>query len=242
MNFPWQRGNLKKRTPMSRSLRYALRTGGAIVSVLAVTAFDLRIVHANSATTGFTFIVLILALATWVGLRESIVASVLSVALYNFFFLPPVGTFTIADPQNWVALFAFLATAITVSQLSSNAKRKTEEARARQDELQRMYDFSRGLILGKEDRSLADQIVSQIFESFGVQDARFYDSVTGITSKIDNAESSFQDSLLVVVAESGRIWRDTNDAALIVPVRLGGASLGSLGIGGRIALSEVALQ
>jgi two-component system sensor histidine kinase KdpD len=242
MNFPWQRGNLRERTPISAPLRYAFRTAGAAVSVLALTAFDLRLIHANSATAGFTFIVLILGLATWVGLRESITASLLSVAVYNFFFLPPVGTFTIADPQNWVALFAFLATAITVSQLSSNARRKAEEARARQDELERMYDFSRGLILGKEDRSLADQIISQIFESFGVQGARFYDSATGITSKIEGAESVFQDSQLVEVANSGRVWKDESAAALIVPVRLGGASLGSLGLAGKMALSEVGLQ
>ena len=46
-------------------------------------------------------------------------SSIVAMLCFNFFFLPPVGTFTIADPQNWVALFAFLATALTASQLSA---------------------------------------------------------------------------------------------------------------------------
>ena len=47
---------------------------------------------------------------------------------FNFFFFPPIGEFTVADPQNWVALFAFLATSLTASQLSARAKRRTKEA------------------------------------------------------------------------------------------------------------------
>ena len=43
----------------------------------------------------------------------------------NFFFLPPVGTFTIADPQNWVALFAFLAVSLVASNLSAVARART---------------------------------------------------------------------------------------------------------------------
>ncbi len=50
---------------------------------------------------------------------------------FNFFFLPPVGTFTIADPQNWVALVAFLVTAIVASQLSGRARQREIDARAR---------------------------------------------------------------------------------------------------------------
>ena len=47
---------------------------------------------------------------------------------FNFFFLPPVGTLTIADPQNWVALFAFLAVSLVASHLSTVARARTEEA------------------------------------------------------------------------------------------------------------------
>jgi two-component system sensor histidine kinase KdpD len=237
MNSRFPRGNESK----GGTISLLLRTLGVIATVMAVTVVDVRF-HVNSATAGFTFLLLILALATRFGLRESITASIVSVAAYNFFFLPPVGTFTIAEPHNWVALFAFLATAIIASRLSSTAQRKAEEARARQEELQRMYDFSRGLMLGKEDCSLADQIVKQIVESLGVENAWFYDSTTGSTSRIDSAKPAFEDSLLAEVAATGRIWRNPSQTAVIIPVRLGGPSLGSLGIAGEVVLSDVALQ
>src|SRR5262245_64460538 len=66
---------------------------------------------------------------------------------FNFFFLPPVGTLTIADPQNWVALVAFLVTAIVASQLSGRARRRNVEAISRQRDLERLYALSRALLL-----------------------------------------------------------------------------------------------
>jgi two-component system sensor histidine kinase KdpD len=69
----------------------------------------------------------------------AIVSSVLAVMCFNFFFLPPFHTFAIADPQNWIALFAFFITAIAVGQLSASAKRRAEEAEAAQREIERLY-------------------------------------------------------------------------------------------------------
>ena len=63
----------------------------------------------------------ILLVATSWGLRCAIFVSVLATLAYDFFFLPPLLQFTIADPQNWVALFAFLVTATVASQLSERA-------------------------------------------------------------------------------------------------------------------------
>lgn len=219
-----------------------VRLFGAVGAVAAVTAIDFRLFHVNSATAGFSLLVLILVLAARIGLLESIAASIVSVAVYNFFFLPPVGTFTIADPQNWIALFSFLATAVIASHLSASARRRAEDARARQSELQQMYDFSRGLILGKEDESFPEQIVKQIVESFHVQDAWFYDSSTDSTTTFDDTRASFTKAMLVNVAADGAARRGSDGKTLIVPVKLGGASLGSLGICGDVIPSEVALQ
>jgi len=58
---------------------------------------------------------------------------------FNFFFLPPLYTFSIAHPQNWVALAVFFTTAIAVGQLSARAKRRAEEAEMAKHELERLY-------------------------------------------------------------------------------------------------------
>jgi len=59
---------------------------------------------------------------------------------FNYFFLPPVGTFIISDPHNWVAIIAFLLTAVTVGQLSARAKQRTEEAELGKREIERLYE------------------------------------------------------------------------------------------------------
>jgi K+-sensing histidine kinase KdpD len=58
---------------------------------------------------------------------------------FNFFFLPPFGTFTIAATDNWIALLAFLVTALTAGQLSARAKRRAEEAEFGRREIERLY-------------------------------------------------------------------------------------------------------
>ncbi len=63
----------------------------------------------------------------------------MGVACFNFFFLPPFGTFSIAEPENWIAFFAFLVTAITVGQLSARARQRAEEAEAARQEIERLY-------------------------------------------------------------------------------------------------------
>ena len=74
------------------------------------------------------------------GSKPALAASVLAMLCFNFFFLPPYHTLTIADPQNWVALTAFFITALTVGQLSARAKRRAEEAEAGRVDNRRLYD------------------------------------------------------------------------------------------------------
>ena len=66
-------------------------------------------------------------------------ASVLAMLSFNFFFLPPFHTFTIADPQNWLALAVFFVAAIAVGQLSARAQRRAEEAETAKSEVERLY-------------------------------------------------------------------------------------------------------
>ncbi|HEY8309022.1 MAG TPA: DUF4118 domain-containing protein, partial [Gemmatimonadaceae bacterium] len=94
----------------------------AVAALGGIVLVYRRWVHVNPTTVALTLLLLILVLAAEWGLRYAVVVSVLATALYNFYFLPPAGTFTIADPQNWLALFAFLTTAIIASRLSERAR------------------------------------------------------------------------------------------------------------------------
>ena len=94
----------------------------------------------NSTTIGFGFLLGVLFVAIIWGSVPALFASVLAMLSFNFFFLPPFHTFTIADPQNWVALTAFFITALAVGQLSARAKARAEEAEAGKVEIKRLYD------------------------------------------------------------------------------------------------------
>src|SRR3989442_5553277 len=93
----------------------------------------------NSTTVALALLSVVLFVATVWGSRPAIVTSVLAVICFNFFYLPPVGTFRIRDPDNWIALIVFLVTAVTAGELSARAKARAEEADAARREIERLY-------------------------------------------------------------------------------------------------------
>src|SRR5664279_1708303 len=151
-----------RRASVRSNIRLPLRVGASIAFIAASTFVLFRLIPVNPTTAGFLYLVAILLIETKGGLVESTVASVAAMLCFNFFFLPPIGTLTIADPQNWIALFAFLATSLTASQLSVRAKRRTQEAVDRRSEIEKLYSLSRALLLTDATGPDAKQIVQQI--------------------------------------------------------------------------------
>src|SRR5258706_14905037 len=100
-----------------------------------------------TGTAAMGFLIVVLLVAATAPLWVAIVTSFASVLAFNFFFLPPVGTLTIADPQNWIALFALLVVSLVASNLSAVARARTREAEARRDSLARLFDLSRDVLL-----------------------------------------------------------------------------------------------
>lgn len=119
------------------------RRAGYVVAVLGIAAvtgvFKLFGEHVNSTTVGFGLLLVVLFVATGWGSRPAVLASLLGVVCFNLFYLPPVGRLSIDDPDNWIALSAFLLTAVTAGQLSAHAKRRAEEADAGRREIERLY-------------------------------------------------------------------------------------------------------
>jgi two-component system sensor histidine kinase KdpD len=122
--------------------------------------------RANTTTVALTLLLLVLVLARW-GLRYAVVTSIAATLCYNFFFLPPVGTLTIADPQNWLTLFAFLATSVVGSRLAEQARREAKQARARQQELEVLYRLSRELLQAEDVASLLTTIAPAVLQVAG---------------------------------------------------------------------------
>jgi len=119
------------------------RWAGYVVAVVSVGALTLLLktvgAHVNAATVSLALLLNVLFIATRWGSLQALAASIVAMLFFNFFFLPPFGTFTIAATDNWIALLAFLVTAVTAGQLSARAKRRAEEAEAGRREIERLY-------------------------------------------------------------------------------------------------------
>jgi two-component system sensor histidine kinase KdpD len=116
---------------------------GALAGIVLVYR---RWLHVNPTTVALSLLLFILFLAAKWSLRYAVAISIAATACYNFYFLPPIGAFTISDPQNWLALLAFLATGVTGSRLSQRARAEAEEARSRQHEVEMLFTLSRELL------------------------------------------------------------------------------------------------
>ncbi|HEX8774310.1 MAG TPA: ATP-binding protein [Pyrinomonadaceae bacterium] len=122
---------------------YEQRRTGYILAVIgtatATGALKLFGEHINSTTVALVLLLVVLLVAAGWGARPAVLASLLGLVCFNLFYLPPVGRLSIEDPDNLVALFAFLVTAVTAGQLWARAKRQAEEADAGRREIERLY-------------------------------------------------------------------------------------------------------
>ncbi len=91
------------------------------------------------------FLTAVLGSAIAYGLMPSLFACLASMLAYNFFFLPPLYTFTIADPENVVALFFFAVVAAIASNLTARMRSQAMAARQRAKTTDDLYQFSRKL-------------------------------------------------------------------------------------------------
>ena len=97
----------------------------------------------------------ILLIAARLGLRYAVIVSVVATACYNYYFLPPLYTFVINDPQNWLALFAFLGTGVVGSRLSQKARDEADQSLKKQRELELLFALSRDLL---QTQNVADVV------------------------------------------------------------------------------------
>ena len=199
-------------------------------------------VSVNPTTVALTYVVAILALATAWGIAEAMAASLVAVACFNFFFLPPIGQWTIADPQNWVAFIAFLITAIVTSQLSGRAHRRTIDSLAQRADLERLYSLQPCVAARRSRRpSIPGDVARHIADTFGASAVsllrsphwgRFREADRAICPEID-------DRLREIVRQRPAVHHESG--AVVTPIQLGGAPIGSLAILGS-PLGDTVLQ
>ena len=230
----------------------AVRLAAALAAVAVVTLVLSRWLRvANAAIVSTTYLMVVLLVAATSRLRVAVATSLAAMLCLNFFFLPPVGTFTIADPQNWVALFAVLAVSLVASNLSAVARAWTEEAIGRRDELARLFDLSRDVLMMTESRAALAALARSIALRFDLDfvavavprdaDWDVHDAGTGtveldtreLSSALAAAQTTLEFDAYARTYAGHRTTTVDGQVVRLVPLRVGTKPIGVLAAAGR---------
>ena len=222
---------------LNRVLEYVV----ALAIVAGITIFYREAIRVNATTAALTYLLAILAVSTVWGIAVSVFMSIAAMVAFNFYFLPPLGALTVRDPQNWLALIAFIVVSVLASHLSTRANRQAQVASARTREIEKLYSFSQSLLESGNVIQLLNRIPAQIVNIFEVGAAAL---LLAEKQKVYRSGPVIPmldlESLKAIVAREEPVI-DAVNAICFVPVRMGLRPIGSLGISGTI-LSRQTLE
>ena len=205
----------------------------------------------NPTVVGLSYLLIVLLVAAVSTLRVAVATSVIALLALNYFFMPPVGTFTLEDPQNWVALLVFLSVSVIAGRLSLLARSRADEALARRDELARLFDLSRDILLTTDSREALDELARHMARRFGLDYVGIClpdtggwrvhassDTLTLDRSELDRALASARGALefdALTRSYGGQRTATTPERVVVtlVPLRLGMRAVGLLAAAGR---------
>lgn len=212
------------RAPLGQLVaRFVVMTVTALLVVLVYR----RILHVNQTTVALTFLVMVqLAAFRW-GLIYSVSLAVGCTLIYNFYFLP-IGSFTIAEPQNWIALFAFLVSAIFISNISESERRQSALSEARRREMERLYEFSNQLLMEENMNDVPRNVPRVVASIFAFEAVILYLTEGDVAYQSDPHNSFVSIADLRAVAQQSEAPAAQTSGIHIVPLVLGMRASGSI--------------
>jgi two-component system sensor histidine kinase KdpD len=203
----------------------------AVIALVTYCGFDLQV---NLATISSLYLLVVVATATFFGFWQASLTSLFAVACLDFFFLPPFFRFNVTDPQDWLALGTFEATAIAIGRLSAKEIRSAREATVHRIAMERLYELSRNSILLDLRQPPGPQLVVLIQRIFGVNGVALYDSYLRRQDRMGDWSAAEQNIAQECFSRNaGRDDRATETAQRIVQDASG--SVGALAIRGKLS-------
>jgi len=215
--------------------RMLIRFTVCAVILFAVVRLYTSIIHINPTTVALTFLVFVLIVSAVWGLRYALFTAFIAAAAFNYYFLPPTGTFTIADPQNWIALLAFISTAVIASELSNRARKQTEEAVSRRRELERLYSFSQQLLTADNVLQLLNNIPHHVIESFDVSSCAIFLPEKGDIYRAGIDVPALNTEQLKSIMARGEPMIDRTRNLSFAALKMGVRTVGALGVAGTLS-------
>ena len=155
--------------PAARGLPAVLADVALALAAVGGTTAAARLAGPNAATVGLILLVVVLGIALARGLRAAVIGAFAATLAFNFFFLPPLHTFTVADPANWVALVCFLIVAVVVSRLVLRAREEAEDALRRRRDVEVLYGLSIDLFTATNRVGVLGEAAARALRSVGAE-------------------------------------------------------------------------
>jgi two-component system sensor histidine kinase KdpD len=215
--------------------RRALPFVAALAIVAAITLFyKTALLQVNETTVALSFLLAILAVSAAWGMAVSACMSVAAMLAFNYYFLPPLRTLTIRDPQNWVALGAFLVTSIVGSQLSGRIRKEAMASDRRRHEIEKLYSFSQKLLGEGNVIRLLNAVPNHMVESFEAGAASVFLAEKNKFYRSGFGEAQLDEERVKTAFSCDETILDAAGLFSFAPIRVGLRPIGAFGLSGAV--------
>jgi two-component system, OmpR family, sensor histidine kinase KdpD len=145
----------------------------ATLGVAAVT-FLLRLARVNETAAGLVFLTTVVWFATRAGIRRSLYVAMLCALCFDYYFLPPVHTFRLAGPQEWIEMLSFAVSCVIVGRLAERARSQTRNAEQRREDVERLYTLSQEMMLHEDAARLIRDMPRLVERAFALETVILY--------------------------------------------------------------------
>jgi two-component system sensor histidine kinase KdpD len=174
---------------MREGLRWALAT--AITALITVA---LVLLHADAATAGILYLTLVVWAATLTQRAVSIYLAVIASLLFDYYFLLPLHSLSLTGSPSRLGMIAFVVSCIVVGRVAERARRQTQQAEQRREDVERLYALSQEMMLHEDAAGLIREIPRLVEHNFALDavllyvrdEDRLYSSIPGIAAQSDS--------------------------------------------------------
>jgi two-component system sensor histidine kinase KdpD len=224
---------------LSRGYEAALRRVGArlvafipcflaLAGVALCTWISFRL-GLTLGTVGFLYLIFVVVAAFCGGFWQATLVSVIAVGCLDYFFDPPIFSFSVGRLSSWVELSAFEFTALVISQLSNRAQLRAVEAIAERRNTDRLYQAARRMLLLDSRGDVGHLVLSLICETFEIRGVVLFDAHSATTYESGQPTlGADRQTRQAFLADSDTF--DSDRQSWFCVLRVGGQPVGALGL------------
>ena len=204
--------------------------GCAAIAVLTFVAYRL---HLPVATAGFIYLLVVVITSISYGIWQATFISLFAVTCLNYFFIPPIWSFTVSDDRDWIALISFQVCALLVSRISSREQRMARDANYQRLQMKKLYELSRGTLLFDLHQPPGPQLVQLIRRIFQANDVAIFDANTALLNHEGTWSAEEQQiARTTYLTDHNEDDHDTRTTQRVI--RIGNKSIGAMAIRGEV--------